>query len=85
MPLGRSGVEETRLEAKAKGAKKSEARDTSSEDRDPLEAKDRIARGQGQELRTQGGSVLKKGKVLKAVNHPASSDGLPLLKLNYNF
>ena len=43
----RVGVKDTRLEAKAKDTKKSEAKDSLSEDR-PLEAKDRNARGQGQ-------------------------------------
>ena len=53
----RSGVEDTRLEAKAKDTKKkseAKAKDSLSEDRtDPLEAKDRNARGQGRRPRTQ--------------------------------
>ena len=50
----RGGVEDTRLEAKAKDTKKSEAKVKAALPRtDPLEAKDRNARGQGQGPRTQ--------------------------------
>ena len=61
----RGGVEDIRLEvkAKAKDTKKSEAKDSSSEDR-PSGAKDRNARGQGQGPRTQA-QVFSKKKVFK--------------------
>ena len=51
--MSRGGVEDTRLEAKAKDTKKSEAK-----------AKDRSFRGQGQEPRTQA-QVFSKKKVFK--------------------
>ena len=54
--ISRGGVEDTRLEAtaKAKDTKKSEAEAKAVFPRtDPLEAKDRNARGQDQEPRTQ--------------------------------
>ena len=45
----RGGVEDTRLEAKAKNTKKTRPRPRTALPRtDPLEAKDRNARGQGQ-------------------------------------
>ena len=46
--ITRGGVEDIRLEAKAKDTKKSEATRTAFPRRDTLEAKDRNARGQGQ-------------------------------------
>ena len=58
----RGGVEDTRLEAKAKDTKKSEAKDSLSED-STLEAKDRNGRGQGQGPRAQA-QVLSKKKGL---------------------
>ena len=60
------GVEDTRLEAKAKDTKKSEAKakDSLFEDR-PYEAKDRNARGQGQGPRTKPQVFSKKKKIFK--------------------
>ena len=62
----RGGVEDTRLEAKTKGTKKYEAKDSLSEDR--------TSRGQGQEClrprprtKDSGASVLKKKKFFKKV------------------
>ena len=56
-PIIRGGVEDTRLEAKAKDTKKSEAKDSLSENR--------TSRGQGQECsrpRTQAQAFFKKTK-----------------------
>ena len=59
----RGGVEDTRLEAKAKDTKKSAAKESLSEDK-PLKAKERNARGQNQGPRTQA-QVFKKKKEWK--------------------
>ena len=59
----RGGVENTRLEVKAKDTKKSEAKYSPSEDR-PFRAKDRNARRQGQGPSTSA-SALKKKKIFK--------------------
>ena len=61
--IGRGGVEDTRLEAKAKDTKKNpRPRPRTAFPRtNTLEAKDRNARGQGQGLRTQA-QVLSKNK-----------------------
>ena len=63
----RGGVEDTRLEAKAKDTKKPKAKDTKNPRprtafprTDTLEAKDRNARGQGQGPRTQTQAFSKK-------------------------
>ena len=61
--LGRGGVKDTRLEAKAKDKKNPRPR-TAFSRTDPLEAKDRNARGQGQGPRTQP-QVFSKKKVLQ--------------------
>ena len=61
--MDRGGVEDTRLEAKVKDTKKSEAKAGTALSRtDPLEAKDRNARGQGQgqRHRTQAQEFSKK-------------------------
>ena len=60
----RGGVEDTRLEAKAKDTKKNpRPRPRTAFPRtDALEAKDRNARGQGQGPRTQSASALQKKK-----------------------
>ena len=60
----RGGVEDTRLEAKAKDTKKNRRPRTAFRRTDTLEAKDRIARGQGQGPRTQA-QVLSKKKTKK--------------------
>ena len=50
----RGGVEDTRLEAKTKDTKKSEAKAKTALSRtDPLEAQDRNARGQGPRTQAQ--------------------------------
>ena len=64
MVRNRGGVEDKRLEAKAKDTKKNpRPRPRTAFPRtDTLEAKDRNARGQGQEPRTQSASALQKKK-----------------------
>ena len=56
--------EDTRLEAKAKDTKKNPRPRTAFPRTDPLEAKDKNARGQGQEPRTQAQVLSKKNKGL---------------------
>ena len=65
--ISRGGVEDTRLEAKAKDTKKNpRPRPRTAFPRtDTLEAKDRNARGQGQGPRTQSASALQKKKKKK--------------------
>ena len=65
----RGGVEDTRLEAKAKDTKKNpRPRPRTAFPRtDTLEAKDRNARGQGQEPRTQAQVLSKKKKVFTKI------------------
>ena len=58
----RGGVEDTRLEAKAKDTKKNPRPRTAFPRTDTLEAKDRNARGQGQGPRTQAQVLSKKKK-----------------------
>ena len=58
----RGGVEDTRLEAKAKDTKKIRGQGQAFPRTDTLEAKDRNARGQGQGPRTQSASALQKKK-----------------------
>ena len=60
----RGRVEDTRLEAKAKDTKKSEAKVKDCLSEDPLKAKDRNARGQGRRTQPQ---VFSKKKVFKKV------------------
>ena len=66
--MDRGGVKDTRLEAKAKDTKKSEAKDSLSEDRH--------SRGQGQGPRTQAQvlSKKKKKKKKKGLHKNFSSD-----------
>ena len=66
-PINRGGVEDTRLEVKAKDTKKIRGQGQGQPFRgqtlsrtDPLEAKDRITRGQGQGPRTQAHAFSKK-------------------------
>ena len=62
----RGGVEDTRLEAKAKDAKNPRPRPrTASPRTEPLEAKDRNARGQGQGPRTPAQAFSKKKRSSK--------------------
>ena len=66
MITSRGGIEDTRLEAKAKDTKKPKPRPRTAFTRtDPLEAKDRNARGQGQGPRTQPQVFSKKEKRLQ--------------------
>ena len=60
--LSRGGVEDTRLEAKAKDTKKNPRPRTAFPRTDTLEAKDRNARGQGQGPRTLAQVLSKKKK-----------------------
>ena len=69
--MSRGGVEDTRLEAKAKDTKKNPRPRTAFPKADTLEAKDRNARGQGQGPRIQA-QVLSKKK--KAGLYKVSSD-----------
>ena len=74
----RGGVEDTRLEAKAKDTKKNprpRPRPRTAFPRtDTLEAKDRNARGQGQGPRTQAQVLSKKKKKKKGLHKNFSSD-----------
>ena len=64
----KGGVEDTRLEAKAKNTKKSEAKAKDTFPRtDTLKAKDRNARGQGQGPRTQAQVLSKKKKAFTKI------------------
>ena len=65
--ISRGGVEDTKLEAKAKDTKKNpRPRPATAFPRtDPLEAKNRNARGQGQGPRTQPHVLKKQKKVFK--------------------
>ena len=60
--LSRGGVREHKARGQGQGHKKNPRPRTHLPWTDPFEAKDRNARGQGQGLRTQRGSVLKKKK-----------------------
>ena len=60
--LYRVGVEDTRLEAKAKDTKKIRGQGQAFPSTDTLEAKDRNARGQGQGPRTQAQVLSNKKK-----------------------
>ena len=66
MFLIRGGVEDTRLEAKAKDTKKNPRPRTAFPRTDTLEAKDRNARGQGQGPRTQAQVFSKKKGLQKS-------------------
>ena len=68
--VNRGGVEDTRLEAKAKDTKK--IRGQGQGQPEPLEAKDRNARGQGQGPRTQAQVLSERKKGL----HKNFSDDL---------
>ena len=76
------GVEDTRLEAKAKDTKKIRGQDprTAFPRTDTLEAKDRNARGQGQGSRTQAQVLSKKKKTKKKRLHKNFSGDLKKTK-----
>ena len=65
MTKSKGGVEDTWLEAKAKDTQKNPRPRTAFPRTDPLEAKDRNARGQGQRPRAQAQVFFKKKKVFK--------------------
>ena len=74
----RGGVEDTRLDAKAKDTKKTRPRPRTAFPRTgTLEAKDRSARGQGQGPRTQAQVLSKKKKKRFSRLHKNFSSDLP--------
>ena len=75
--VARGGVEDTRLEAKAKDTKKNPRPRTAFSRTNPLEAKDRNARGHGQGPRTQPQVFSKKKGLQKSFSCDLQFIGVP--------